>query len=125
MTYGCMINACVKNDRLDLALVLIDKMKADKLKLNTIVYTTLIKGFSRARKLDKALEIFATMKENRCSRPNQITYNGLFNECVKCGKLDKASEIFDEMKSGHIRPDLITFSTLIKGFCRAGNMRKA
>ena len=44
-----MINACVKNDRLDLALVLVEKMKSDKLRINTIVYTTLIKGFSRSR----------------------------------------------------------------------------
>ena len=85
VTYGCMINACVKNDRLDLALALIEKMKADKLRLNTIVYTTLIKGFSKNRRLDEALEIFETMKKERYSRPNQITYNCILNACVKCG----------------------------------------
>jgi pentatricopeptide repeat domain-containing protein 1 len=67
VTYGCMINACVKNNRLDLALVLIEKMKADKIRLNTIVYTTLIKGFSKNRRLDEALDIFATMKLARYS----------------------------------------------------------
>ena len=93
-----MINACVKNDRLDLALVLIDKMKADKIRINTIVSTTLIKGFSKNRKLDEALKVFATMKENHYSRPNQITYNCILNACVKCGNMNKASEIFAEMK---------------------------
>ena len=47
VTYGCMINACIKNDRMDLALVLTKKMKEDNIYLNTIVCTTLIKGFSK------------------------------------------------------------------------------
>ena len=88
VTYGCMINACVKNDRLDLALVLTDKMKADKLKLNTIVYTTLIKGYSKVRKLDEALNIFEIMKENKFSRPSQITYNCILNACVKSSAME-------------------------------------
>ena len=58
VTYGCLLDACVKNDRLDLALILIEKMKEDNITLNTILYTTLIKGFAKAGKLEEALKIF-------------------------------------------------------------------
>lgn len=27
VTYGCLVDACIKNERLDLALIIIEKMK--------------------------------------------------------------------------------------------------
>lgn len=127
VTYGCLLDACVKNDRMDLALILIDKMKQDNIVLNTILYTTLIKGFSKAGKLEEALRIFNTMKESPKAQPNQITYNCTIDACVKADNLAKASELFEELNSNDkgMRPDLITYSTLIKGFCRQKNIDKA
>lgn len=84
VTYGCLLDACVKNDRLDLALILIEKMKEENITLNTILYTTLIKGFAKAGKLEEALKIFNLMKENICTAPNIITYNCTIDACVKC-----------------------------------------
>lgn len=92
-------------------------MKKDKIKINTIIYTTLIKGYSRKRKLDDALETFAQMKLSKFSRPNQITYNCIINACIKSDQIQKANDIFEEMKQNNFKPDLITYSTLIKGFC--------
>lgn len=83
VTYGCLLDACVKNDRMDLALVLVDKMKQDNITLNTILYTTLIKGFSKANKLEDALKVFNLMKEEQKTHPNLITYNCMIDACVK------------------------------------------
>jgi pentatricopeptide repeat domain-containing protein 1 len=48
VTYGCLVDACIKNDRLDMALKLIEQMKRDHISLNTVLYTTLIKGFAKS-----------------------------------------------------------------------------
>jgi len=48
VTYGCLIDACVKNSNLQLAVEIYENMVRDKIPLNTIIYTTLIKGFSRS-----------------------------------------------------------------------------
>jgi pentatricopeptide repeat protein len=124
VTYGCLLDACVKNDRIDLALVLVEKMKADNISLNTILYTTLIKGFSKANKLDEALKIFSLMKENTKTYPNIITYNCILDACVKSQNNEKALEIFSEMKR-KLQPDLITYSTLVKGFCKKDDVEVA
>lgn len=46
VTYGCLLDACVKNERLDFAKILIEKMKQDNV-INTIHFTTLIKGYTK------------------------------------------------------------------------------
>jgi pentatricopeptide repeat protein len=44
VTYGCLLDACVKNDRMDLALILVDKLKQDNISLNTILSQKMTNG---------------------------------------------------------------------------------
>ena len=75
-------------------------MKHDRVPINTIIYTTLIKGFSKAYKLVKALEIFDVMKmshniksphneTDEKVKPNNVTYNSLIDCCIRCNNLLK------------------------------------
>lgn len=68
--------------------------------------------------------------------PNNVTYNSLLDCCVRCFDMGTASKIFDEMTNGgckkgkdscemKIRPDLISYSTMIKGFCKEKNIEQA
>ena len=61
--------------------------------------------------------------------PNIITYNSIIDCCVRCDEMDEAEQIFCQMQerfaatlNAEIKPDLITFSTLIKGHCRSKNI---
>ena len=50
----------------------------------------------------------------------------MLDACVKCENMHKACEIFDEMKTQtNLNADLITYSTVIKGFCKQKNIEKA
>lgn len=91
-------------------------MDDDGAPINTIIFTTMIKGYSKAHKLQKALALYDKMTANAHTEPNNVTYNSLLDCCVRCGDIDKAAELFAEMKARHVKPDLITFSTLIKGY---------
>jgi len=57
VTYGCLMDACIKSNNISALIKVYEQMKRDNVKLNTILYTTLIKGFSRVKRLDKALSI--------------------------------------------------------------------
>jgi len=57
VTYGCLMDACIKSNNINSLIKVYEQMKKDGVKLNTILYTTLIKGFSRVKRLDKALSI--------------------------------------------------------------------
>ena len=102
-----------------------ESMKKDGVPLNTIIYTTIIKGHAKAYKLDKALEIYHIMKMDQKNQPNNVTFNSLMDCCIRCNNLYEAAKIFGEMKASSSKPDLITYSTLIKGYCKEKNIERA
>ena len=134
ITYGCLINACIKNNDLQKAFELYESLNNESYEMNTILYTTLIKAYSKQKDLNKVVEIFDTMKKTSNSKPNIITYNSIIDCCIKCNNFNLAYEYFKEMlfdinntSDNSIRPDIVTFSTLIKGEINNkcfGNARK-
>ena len=74
----------------------------------------MIKGCCKTSKYNKAHELFKEMQKYPTSKPNLITYNCILDVCVKQEDLEKAVSIFSEIKEVYT-PDLITFSTMIKG----------
>ena len=134
ITYGCLINACIKNNDLNKAFELYESLKKESYEMNTILYTTLIKAYTKQKDINKVIEIFNTMKQSKNSKPNIITYNSIIDCCIKCDKFNLAYDYFKEMlydinnnTENSIRPDIVTFSTLIKGEINNkcfGNARK-
>jgi pentatricopeptide repeat domain-containing protein 1 len=58
VTYGCLLDACVKNGQLEQAEEVWQNMHFNKVKLNTILYTTMIKAYSKAFMLDKSIDLY-------------------------------------------------------------------
>ena len=119
---------------LNKAFELYESLKKESYEMNTILYTTLIKAYTKQKNINKVIEIFNTMKQSQNSKPNIITYNSIIDCCIKCDKFNLAYDYFKEMlydinnnSENSIRPDIVTFSTLIKGEINNkcfGNARK-
>lgn len=126
VTYGCMIDACVKCGHMDKAMEIFHDMKRRRKHRNTILYTTLIKGYGLEKDLRNALMLFREMKEEGVPY-NTITYNSIIDACIKCSDVQIAEELLREMMSqgNSLEPDLITYSTLLKGYCHVGDLDKA
>jgi len=126
VTYGCMIDACVKCGHLATAVDIFKGMRQTGKHRNTILYTTLIKGYGLEKDLQSALALFKEMPQEGVPY-NTITYNSIIDACVKGGDLATAEMLLHEIASSEspIEPDLITFSTLLKGYCHIGDLDKA
>eukprot|EP00930_Biecheleria_cincta_P028887 TRINITY_DN2010_c0_g2_i2.p1 TRINITY_DN2010_c0_g2~~TRINITY_DN2010_c0_g2_i2.p1 ORF type:complete len:595 (-),score=125.32 TRINITY_DN2010_c0_g2_i2:175-1959(-) len=126
VTYGCMIDACIKCGCLQKADDIFQAMRAEGKHKNTILYTTLIKGYGMEKDLPRALALFREMPVEGVPY-NTITYNSMMDACVKCGDLASAEGLLREMTSGESssEPDLISFSTILKGYCHTGDLDKA
>ena len=93
--------------------------------MNTIIYTTLIKGFTKKRDLQHAITTLEEMKKDVNVQPNIVTYNSLLECAVKCNDFSMAEKIYDEavsMESDFFHPDLITYSTFMKSLCKSRNI---
>jgi len=129
ITLGCMIEALVMNDRTTDAWTLVNQIWSDERQrqsVNTVIYSTILKGFAMAKAHDKVTAVYDEMKARGIPR-NTITYNTILNAFARSGLMDRVPELLEEMRTAEERadPDLVTYSTIIKGYCQSGAVDKA
>ena len=129
--YGCLLNACVKSNRIEKACEIYEEIKNEEnISMNIVLYSTLIKGYTKNKDFKKAFEIYNKMKSDNAVIPNIISYNAILDCCVECGDIEMMKKIYEEIKQNAIDkeeaplPDLITYSTVIKGYSRIKDFNK-
>jgi len=126
--YGCLLHACVRSSDINKVTLVYNEMKENKIEFNVIIYTTLIKAYTKARKMDLALDVYFTLLKDKKVEVNIIAHNAMLDCCVENRDTKKMIEIYDLIKDRCLadenspEPDLITYSTVIKGHARAGDM---
>ena len=124
ITLGCMVDALVSCREVRQAESLVNQWK-NKVKPNTVVYSTLIHGWAKENDSRRALAIFNQMRSERVVC-NAVTYNCVIHACVRSGDMQGSLDLLREMKSsGTVRPDKFTYSTIIKGYCGRGEIDSA
>jgi len=94
--------------------------------VNTVIYSTIIKGFAMTRQHEKVTALYEEMKQ-RSIPSNTITFNTILNSIARCGLIDRIPEVLEDMRGLEppAVPDLVTYSTIIKGYCQSGSVDKA
>lgn len=124
ISIGCVTDALVSNERVDEAAEFI-KTQKKKYKMNTIHYSTLIKGFAINRNSAGAWQAYMDMKEGGIA-PNLVTMNTLMDAFARAGKMRECAEVLEDIKQNmDFKPDRITYSTIVKGFCMQGQIDQA
>merc|ERR1719301_89268 len=126
ITLGCMVDALVCNGYPEDALDLVREIRADEQSrdiLNTVIYSTLLKGFAQSKQPERVQMVFEEMKAERV-QCNTVSFNTMIDANARTGRMDRAEELFQEMEAVGASPDIITFSTLVKGYCMYGDIDK-
>jgi len=127
VTLGCMVEALVANGQSAEALKLVMELLNDKGTqplVNTVICSSILKGFAYTRDAEKVMSLYKLMKDSRI-QPNTITYNTILNAFAQCGTMQNAPQLLEDMKEADVQPDIVTYSTLIKGFCYSGSLDRA
>jgi len=127
VTMGCMIGALVTNgcveDAWDLT-QLVQENEEMRPTLNTIIYSTVLKGFSQLRQIDRVFVVYAEMSKLNIAC-NVISYNTMIDACARCGAMDRVPKLLEDMRKSNIEADLVTYSILVKGYSLAGEINHA
>lgn len=112
----------------DQAWQLVQKLSVDvslKGLLNTVVYSTILKGFAMSKRPDKLMALYTEMCD-KAIPCNTITYNTILNAFAQSGDMHKVPQLLEDMKNASppVLPDIVTYSTMVKGFCAAGDVDK-
>merc|ERR1719311_139304 len=124
ITLGCMVDALVCNGLPEAAHELVKEIAEDAATrdiLNTVVYSTLLKGFAQARQPERVHAVYEEMLDAGISC-NTVSYNTMIDANARTGNMAKAAELFNSMNAHRVSPDVITYSTLVKGYCQAGDI---
>ena len=79
----------------------------------------------KERKLNEALEAFESLG-HKGMVATDVTFNVILYACVRCGEVDKAKKLFQQLcEETSIKPNVVTFTTLLKGLCVVGDMAAA
>lgn len=126
VTLGCMVDALVKNYCVEDAWGLVNEVYSDvdaRSTVNTVIYSTILKGFSQARDVERVFAVYAEMAEREISC-NVISYNTMIDACARCGAMSRVGDLLRDMTTGGVEPDLVTYSTLVKGYSLAGDVSR-
>jgi len=121
VVYGCVLNACVRCGDMVTAKKIFQEMKGLNYAFNLYICSTMIKGFGKEKDFSSAYEIYQSLVSNKNINLTIVVYNSILEACVQCGKFEKMKEIFNGLT---VQPDLITLSTMIKGYSKSNNMKE-
>lgn len=102
----------------------------DKGELPLQVYSTIIRGFGKDKKLDSALIVMNLLKRKKIETngsfgPNLFTYNCLLGAVKHSEQFAEMETIMNEMAQEGIAPNVVTYNTLMAIYVEKGEGEKA
>ncbi|KAK6130600.1 hypothetical protein DH2020_035646 [Rehmannia glutinosa] len=126
VSYNVVIQLLVESGQLDEAMGLMREMGLIDLYPDMITYVSIIKGFCDAGRLEEACGLIKVMKGHGCV-PNAVVYSAILDGICRHGSLEMASEFLGgmEKENGACVSNLVTYTTMIKGFVEKGMAMEA
>jgi len=123
VTLGCMLDALVMAGRMADAVALLRTWEP-KIPANTVIYSTLIKGFCNARDCKRADEMWQELIAKKLPL-NTVVFNAIIDAHARMGNIDRVTALVESMETAGCPPDDITWSMVAKGYCTVGEVDKA
>lgn len=87
--------------------------------VNHEVYTALLSAYSRSGRFDAAFTLLERMKSSHNCQPDVHTYSILIKSFLQVFAFDKVQDLLSDMRRQGIRPNTITYNTLIDAYGKA------
>jgi len=127
ITLGCMVEALASNDQVQAAYDLMrDCFNNEEIRpvVNSVVCCSVLKGFCNERKFDRAFALYEEMLAEKIEI-SIVCFNVLVDTCVRSSEMGRIEGLLKAMTNQGIEPNVITYSTILKGYCLDGRLDKA
>ena len=119
-TFDTLIGALLEVDRLDDAFSVFRNSRGVVPRQLHVI--SLIRWLVCAKNSDEAVRVYEEARDAGVPVPN-VTFNTLINCCVNTGNVDKALALWRQVGAdSSFHPDVITFSTVVKGYVQKKNV---
>merc|ERR1719492_671590 len=127
ITIGCMVEALAANSSPEEGLRLIHELHEDEKTaglVNAVIYNSVLKGLSHLKQYDRAWDVYTEMLPLK-SQFTSVTYNAIIDLCARSSKMSYVPELLEEMSKAGVDPNIVTYSTIVKGHCQENRMDRA
>lgn len=111
-----MLGKCKQPQKAD---ELFQAMIAEGCVVNHEAYTALLSAYGRSGLFDKAFSLLEQMKNTPDCQPDVQTYSILIKSCLEYYAFDKVQALLSDMTAQGIRPNTVTYNTLIDAYGKA------
>ena len=124
-TFNTLICAAVSNDDQQAASKLFKLMVDLKVDPDRMTFTTIMKNFSNLRRPDEVARVFQQLDESPFGGADKIAFNCLIGAYGKVGQTMEAEQVYNKMIKRGIKPDRVTFNSLVRAFCSKKDTKNA
>jgi pentatricopeptide repeat protein len=126
VSYNTLIKSAARRGDVHKGFELLDMIQAAKLEADDVTFSTLLDVCIDREEHELASQALDRMCDSGV-KMNCVLLTTLMKGFIRSHHLDKAMALFDTMRSAEsqVKPDMITYSMLIKAQCDAGDMGKA
>eukprot|EP01054_Gregarina_sp_Poly1_P009925 Gregarina_sp_Poly_1__9924@NODE_651_length_6933_cov_416_219779_g242_i3_p1_GENE_NODE_651_length_6933_cov_416_219779_g242_i3NODE_651_length_6933_cov_416_219779_g242_i3_p1_ORF_typecomplete_len1538_score234_22PPR_long/PF17177_4/2_9e20PPR_long/PF17177_4/4_7e14PPR_long/PF17177_4/3_6e33PPR_long/PF17177_4/4_5e14PPR_3/PF13812_6/1_5e03PPR_3/PF13812_6/0_00032PPR_3/PF13812_6/0_0064PPR_3/PF13812_6/4_3e10PPR_3/PF13812_6/6_5e03PPR_3/PF13812_6/0_069PPR_3/PF13812_6/0_012PPR_3/PF13812_6/6e09PPR_3/PF13812_6/3_6e10P len=122
---NCAVECFTMNGDLTQAFAVAEKARSLHIQFNDLQYSLLIRACCTHQRFADAMRIYQTMADHDL-HPCAQTYTHLLQACIQNDDFDSAIRLLGDMaEHAESPPDIVTYSTTIKGLCDRGAMEKA
>ncbi|XP_062184854.1 LOW QUALITY PROTEIN: pentatricopeptide repeat-containing protein At2g06000-like [Phragmites australis] len=124
--YNRLMNSFIGHGRAHDAVALFERWVQEGLYTPDVwSFNVVIKGVCRVGDVQKALQLVERMDEFGCS-PDTVTHNILVDGLCRVKEVNKGCEVLRRLqKDGVCMPNVVTYTSVISGYCKAGRMEDA
>ncbi|XP_052196003.1 protein LOW PHOTOSYNTHETIC EFFICIENCY 1, chloroplastic-like isoform X2 [Diospyros lotus] len=103
----------------------IDEVLKDKGELPLQVYSSMIRGFGKDKRLHSAMALVQWLKEKKQDTggsvgPNLFIYNSLLGAVKQSEEFEEVEKIINDMAAGGVVPNVVTYNTLMGIYIQQG-----
>eukprot|EP00927_Polykrikos_kofoidii_P020416 TRINITY_DN19686_c0_g2_i1.p1 TRINITY_DN19686_c0_g2~~TRINITY_DN19686_c0_g2_i1.p1 ORF type:complete len:379 (-),score=50.89 TRINITY_DN19686_c0_g2_i1:20-997(-) len=125
VTFNALIDACATCGEMSRVPELVESMSCQNIQPNLITYCSIVKGYCRENKLERAFELVGIMRSTTSLVPDEIMYNSLLGGCVRMRLFQRGMDVLANMESANVKPTNFTLCLLIKLAGRCCQLEKA
>jgi len=127
ITIGCMVEALVSNGDPEAGYSLIREVLGGgqtRHLVNAVIYCSVLKGFCHQKRFDRVWTVYEEMVAAEIQF-SIVTYNALIDACARNQDMARVQPLLEDMHRQGIEPNVITYSTIVKGYCQENRIDKA
>lgn len=100
----------------DHARSLFDQMPSFNAPRTVRSFSALLNAYIAAKRYDVVEDLFRQLSSQYSIQPNKFSYNIVIHALIKLGSTDSALSMFREMEELGLKPDIISFNTILGAF---------